>query len=123
METRNPTGYCPRCRQQVLLTREEINWGIAILLLIFTGGIGLIIYLVIYYSKPQDRCIHCNTRVISRTPQYSQNVNIAQNETFISKENQKVEKRENESPIYCPFCGEQLNSSNVRFCPNCGTKI
>jgi hypothetical protein len=123
METRNPTGYCPRCRQEVLLTREEINWGVAILLLCFTGGIGLIIYLAIYYSKPQDRCIHCNTRVISRAPQYSRNINIYQNEAAVSNETQNIEVIEKESPKYCPFCGEQLESSNVRFCPNCGTKV
>lgn len=123
METRNPTGYCPRCRQEVLLTREEINWGVAILLLCFTGGIGLIIYLAVYYSKPQDRCIHCNTRVISRAPQYSQNINIYQNEAVVSNENQNVEKIENDRPKYCPFCGEQLESSSIRFCPNCGTKV
>lgn len=123
MESRNPTGYCPRCKQEVLLTREEINWGVAILLLCFTGGIGLIIYLAVYYSKPQDRCIHCNTRVISRAPQYSRNINIYQNEAAISNESQNVEVIENDSPKYCPFCGEQLQSSNVRFCPNCGTKV
>jgi hypothetical protein len=123
METRNPTGYCPRCRQEVLLTREEINWGVAILLLCFTGGIGLIIYLAIYYSKPQDRCVHCNTRVISRAPQYSRNINLYQNAAAVSNENQNVKVIENGSPKYCPFCGEHLESSNVRSCPNCGTKV
>ena len=118
VERRNPTGYCPRCRQEVLLTREEINWGVAILLLCFTGGIGLIIYLIIYYSKPQDRCIHCNTRILSKAPQYSQAI-----ETNATQPKQKLENLENNNPKYCPFCGEQLESSNVRFCSNCGTKV
>jgi hypothetical protein len=118
VERRNPTGYCPRCRQEVLLTREEINWGVAILLLCFTGGIGLIIYLVIYYSKAEDRCIHCNARVLSRAPQYS-----LVNEPVVSISKQKSETIENENPKYCPFCGEQLESANVRFCSNCGTKV
>ena len=118
VESRNPTGYCPRCKQDVLLTREEINWGVAILLLCFTGGIGLIIYLIIYYSKPQDRCIHCNARVLSRAPQYSQIV-----EPITPQPQQKLENIENNSPKYCPFCGEQLESSNVKFCSNCGTKV
>ena len=118
MESRNPTGYCPRCRQEVLLTREEINWGIAILLLCFTGGIGLIIYLVIYYSKPEDRCIHCNSRVSSRVNQYQQVI-----EPVSPIPNQEIKLTEGEKSKYCPYCGEQLESSNVRFCSNCGTKV
>ena len=118
MEHRNPTGYCPRCSQDVLLTREEINWGVALLLLCFTGGIGLIIYLVIFYSKPEDRCIHCNTRVLSRAQQHTQVI-----EPSTPSANHEIKVTESESPKYCPFCGEQLESSNVRFCSNCGTKV
>jgi hypothetical protein len=123
MATRNPTGYCPRCKQDVLLTREDINWGVAILLLCFTGGIGLIIYLVIYYSKPEDRCIHCNMRIVRGSSQYSSRSLISQNESFSSKEIQKIQPNENDQPKYCPFCGEKLESSNVKFCSSCGTKV
>jgi hypothetical protein len=118
MERRNPTGYCPRCNQEVLLTREEINWGVAILLLCFTGGIGLIIYLVIFYSRPENRCVHCNARVVNRVPQYSREI---QPDRSIS--NQSNEINENDGPKYCPFCGEQLKSLNVRFCSHCGTRV
>ncbi|TFG18455.1 MAG: zinc-ribbon domain-containing protein [Promethearchaeota archaeon] len=118
VESRNPTGYCPRCKQDVLLTREEINWGVAILLLCFTGGIGLIIYLIIYYSKSEDRCIHCNARVLSRAPQYSHLI-----EPITPQPQQKLEAIESNNSKYCPFCGEQLESSNDRFCSNCGTKV
>jgi hypothetical protein len=123
LETRNPTGYCSQCKQEVLLIREEINWGIAILLLCFTGGIGLIIYLVIYYSKPEDRCIHCNTRVLSRALQNSYTIESSQHKAVLSKQNQEVQMIENNGPKYCLFCGEQLESPNVRFCFNCGTKV
>ncbi|TFF86210.1 MAG: zinc-ribbon domain-containing protein [Promethearchaeota archaeon] len=118
LERRSPTGYCPICKQEVLLTREDINWGVAILLLCFTGGIGLIIYLVIYYSKPEDRCIHCNNRVISRAAQSSHVVELV---GPVLNQNDKV--LENEEPKYCVFCGEQLESSNVRYCPHCGSKV
>ena len=63
MTTTNPTGYCPRCQQNVLLKREEIDTCLAIILLIFTAGIGLLIYLAIYYSKAEDRCIHCGAKI------------------------------------------------------------
>ena len=48
MTTTNPSGWCPRCQQNVLLTREEIDTCLAVVLLIFTAGIGLLIYLAIY---------------------------------------------------------------------------
>jgi hypothetical protein len=123
METRTPTGYCPRCRQEVLLTREDINWGIALLLLCFTGGIGLIIYLIIYYSRPKYRCVHCNERVLSKIPQNIQTIDTSQKITSLSNQEDKIQQKDNLSPKFCPFCGEKLKASNVRFCSNCGTKV
>ncbi|MEJ2296522.1 MAG: zinc ribbon domain-containing protein [Candidatus Lokiarchaeota archaeon] len=123
METRTPTGYCPRCRQAVLLMREEINWGIVFLLLCFTGGIGLIIYLIIHYSKPIYRCVHCNERVLSRIPQNIQPIDVSQNVTSLSSQEDKIQENDDFSPKFCPFCGEKLEAPNVKFCSNCGTKI
>jgi hypothetical protein len=123
MESRNLIGYCPRCQQQVLITREDINWGIAILLLCFTGGIGLIIYLVIYYSKSEYRCVHCNTRVLSRQIQFSQTDPIYQNESILSTQPREENFIESDKPKYCPFCGEQLESPNIKYCSNCGTRV
>jgi hypothetical protein len=121
METRTPTGYCQRCRQEVILAREDINWGIVLLLLCFTGGIGLIIYLIIYYSKPIYRCVHCNARVLSTIPQNIQTINASQNITSLSNQEDKI--KDNFSPKFCPFCGEKLEAPNVKFCSNCGTKV
>ena len=120
MTTLNPTGWCPRCQQNVLLKREEIDTCLAIILLIFTAGIGLIIYLAIYYNKAEDRCIHCSAKItvpqtqspyISQTQQtsYSTSVNISEEVTGFK-------------PIFCALCGEKLDSG-TRFCPNCGSQI
>lgn len=122
MTTKNPTGWCPRCQQNVLLTREEIDTCLAIILLIFTAGIGLIIYLVIYYRRAEDRCIHCGTKITTLQPEspyryqpqiqqspYSASVNVSEEITGAT-------------PNYCPLCGEKLEIG-IKFCPNCGSKI
>ena len=53
------SGYCGHCQQQVSAKREEIDICLAIILAIFTVGIGLAIYLAIWHSKPINRCVHC----------------------------------------------------------------
>lgn len=141
MTTRNPTGFCPNCKQNVLLVREEINWPLAIILLCFTVGIGLIIYLIIYYSKTEDRCIHCHSQITAIPAPYAQpaqqiaqNVQNVQNPYRIQTETQKKQKSEykvSESvegvktiqPNFCPFCGEHLENKDATFCPHCGTKV
>ncbi len=117
MTTKNPTGYCPHCKQNVLLVREDINILLAIILLCFTCGIGLIIYLIIYYSQKEDRCIHCNTQITSLPDQYSQT--ILPNQT----QYREVETISGETANYCPLCGEKLDNQTQNFCPHCGSKI
>ena len=129
MTTTNPTGYCPHCQQSVLLTREDIDICLAIILLIFTAGIGLIIYLVIYYNRAEDRCVHCGTRInvfqtekineISFQQQNQVNPYIYQTD---STHTPPILKEVNEI-FYCVFCGEKLENSNIKFCPKCGSKI
>jgi ribosomal protein S27AE len=138
MITRNPTGFCPNCKQNVLLVREGINWPLAIILLCFTAGIGTIIYLIINYSKPEDRCIHCHSQITAIPAPYAQPAQqIAQNVQNpyrFQTETQKQQKSEytvSESVEgvktiqlnFCPFCGESLENKDAKFCPHCGTKV
>ena len=122
MPTVNPTGWCPRCQQNVLLKREEIDTCLAIILLIFTAGIGLIIYLAIYYSKPEDRCIHCSAKIsaIQTQSPYASQPQIQQSPysapTSISEEVAGAR------PNFCSLCGEKLDMG-IKFCPNCGSQI
>ncbi|MFW9988514.1 MAG: zinc-ribbon domain-containing protein [Candidatus Odinarchaeota archaeon] len=122
MTTKNPTGWCPRCQQNVLLKREEIDTCLAIILLIFTAGIGLIIYLAIYYRRAEDRCIHCSTKITTLQPQspYRSQPQIQQSPNSASAN--ISEKITGASPNYCPLCGEKLEIG-ISFCPNCGSKI
>jgi hypothetical protein len=132
--TTNPTGYCPHCQQNVLLTREDIDICLAIILLIFTAGIGLIIYLTIYYSRPEDKCVHCRTRVspiqtqpVGQIPHqdqaqpypYTYQTQPTQGYTASSS----VEGIREEEPLFCVYCGEKLKVKGIKFCPNCGNKI
>ncbi len=122
MTTLNPTGWCPRCQQNVLLKREEIDTCLAIILLIFTAGIGLIIYLAIYYSRPEENCIHCGAKIT--TPQ-TQSPYISQPQTQQTSYSTSVNVSEEVTgfkPSYCALCGEKLDSG-TRFCPNCGSQI
>lgn len=118
------TAYCPRCQQNVLLIREKIDTCLAIILLIFTGGIGLIIYLAIYYSKPKQHCIHCGTKVtISQTPtSYSYQSSPQIQNTFISEPVNQTEEVLGARPNYCAFCGEKIEDG-TKFCQNCGSQI
>lgn len=122
MTTKNPTGFCSRCNQEVLLNREDIDTCLAILLLIFTAGIGLIIYLAIYYNKVENRCVHCGAVVTApqtqtpytsqpqiQQPSYSTPVNVSEEVTGAK-------------PNFCALCGEKLEAG-TRFCQNCGSQI
>ena len=123
MTTRNSVGFCNRCNQQVLLSRKEIDVCLAIILLIFTVGIGLLIYLAIYYSKPEDRCIHCGTQ-ITRYP--AQNQFIESRTQYQTIQNtlspEEPEKIPEDIPKFCALCGDKISHMD-RFCSNCGGKI
>jgi NADH pyrophosphatase NudC (nudix superfamily) len=127
MNTIVRTGYCPHCQQNVLLTRENIDWPLAIILLIFTAGIGLIIYLIIYFSKLENRCVHCNSIVHSINIQERSEdkiLLIKQNHQDLTRSNQLTESnQEIKTSRYCPYCGEKMNEINAQFCSNCGTRL
>jgi len=136
------TGYCSHCKQNVLLKREDIDTCLAIILLLFTAGIGLVIYLIIYYSKPENRCVHCNSiceitlprQYPESTEQLSYQQQASVNElTFQGQQipqqipdkkmPEKVEEVKGATYYYCPFCGDKLENRGVKFCPGCGSKL
>jgi len=123
MTTRNAVGFCPRCNQQVLLTRKDIDVCLAIVLLIFTLGIGLLIYLAIYYSKAEDRCVHCGAQITRYNIQSSY---IPSQNQFQTSQNSIPLEESEESLVkevkYCSFCGEKIAFLD-RFCQNCGAKV
>jgi len=128
MSTRNRVGYCPICKQNVLLVREALNWPLMIILLIFTGGIGLIIYLIIYYNKPESRCVHCHSQISMKSEfsvQSSTHVQTEHQKTHLSDSNSdiKVKAEETSKHKYCSYCGEPQLNELAKFCPHCGTRV
>jgi len=127
MSTRNRLGYCPICKQNVLLVREALNWPLMIILLIF-GGIGLIIYLVIYYNKPESRCIHCHTQISlesDKSVQSSTYVQVVNQKTLHSDTSSDVKVKADETSNLknCRYCGEPLLNELAKFCPHCGSRV
>lgn len=122
-----PYGYCPQCKQQVLLVREDIDWMLAILLICFTCGLGLIIYLIIYYGKPENRCVHCYTIGKPQAPSVYQQppqpyeVQPTQENIYEIPQNQVKTSKEEVKAKFCPYCGEEV-VENARFCQSCGAK-
>ena len=118
------TLYCPHCKSNVLTTREEFNWCLAIILAIFTSGFGLLIYLAIYYSKPENRCVHCHS--ICQLKEVEQpTTQVVSNPYHVGNQMQLVQlqgQTSEESPKYCLNCGVKLERAG-KFCAYCGANI
>ncbi|MFX1326002.1 MAG: hypothetical protein ACFE8N_13695 [Promethearchaeota archaeon] len=118
--------YCPKCERNVATKEQELNIPLAILLAIFTGGLGLLIYLAIYFDK-RHRCVHCNnvckTQVINDYPISSYQVVSSSGQ--VQKQQTVLELQ----PItgrakFCYNCGVELSQNEeAKFCPLCGSNI
>ncbi|MFX1389207.1 MAG: hypothetical protein ACFE9Z_03980 [Promethearchaeota archaeon] len=118
--------YCPKCNMNVYTKKNEFNIGLAIILAIFTGGIGLLIYVAVYLDKEhKPRCIHCDS-ICYENKEDTQKVSNFQviNTSNQSKgqslvlESHKIE----EEPKFCYNCGTELNQDeNAKFCALCGS--
>jgi len=128
MSTRNTAGYCPYCKQNVLLVREGANWPLLIILLIFTAGIGLIIYGIIYFNKTPSRCIHCKTQIALTSTSSVQSSKQIQTITRLGQKSDNiavdsVEDNKTLQQNFCSFCGELLFNKKAKFCAHCGIKV
>ncbi len=114
------TAYCPNCEKEVLMAREDINWGLAIFLLIFTGGIGLLIYVVIYVGQDETHCVHCQTICIPVKTTTATQLTTRKVISLIPQRNLA-----NVSDAkFCPYCGVKLGErEGISFCALCGAKI
>ncbi len=118
-------GYCHKCGHNVLLIRERIKIGLAIMLLI-CGGIGLIIYLWIHYSKEKNICIHCKTIIsLNHKEHYQEELNpyIKNSNKSLNHTGESIIRVSGEKFIYCSLCGKQIIDKNIEYCTDCGSKI
>jgi len=120
--------HCPKCNKNVYTKKNDFNIGLAIFLAIFTGGIGLLIYIAVYLDREnKPRCITCNS--ICYEPK--EDVQLVTNYQVISTSNQGqsqkliLESHKNEeSSKFCYNCGSELDQSeNAKFCALCGSSI
>ncbi|MBY9007610.1 MAG: hypothetical protein KGD63_12740 [Candidatus Lokiarchaeota archaeon] len=130
-------GYCKNCKQNVLLKREKLNIGLIILLIIFTAGIGLLIYVWIHILKEKNLCIHCGTYsspiknnekqslinnqlsvynkgTLNEINLYTENADSYRRESIIRISGDKIN--------YCPLCGQEIDNKNIDYCSFCGEK-
>jgi len=122
--------YCPNCKQKVLTKREDINLFLAFILVILTSGIGLLIYLIIYYEREPSYCVHCgakclplNSGEMSAAPTTSVAGN-GQTYHFLVYENPApVANMAEEDTKYCYNCGETLDRKHMKYCALCGTNL
>ncbi|MFX1572224.1 MAG: hypothetical protein ACFFB0_05710 [Promethearchaeota archaeon] len=118
--------YCPHCKMNVFTKKEDFRIGLAILLAIFTGGLGLLIYVAIYLDKPQNRCTNCNHVCEPHqmiTTQSSSNYQLISTSTQIQNQKPVVKTHMNEEKVkFCYNCGVELDlREGAKFCPLCGS--
>jgi len=128
MSTNNALGYCPVCKQNVVLVREAVNWALVIILIIFTGGIGLIVYGIIYFNRAPNHCIHCRSKIVSASTNDAKTLDQSQSITRLGQESMKnvpnsSENGKTQQKIFCSFCGEALHNRKAKFCAHCGSKV
>ena len=118
--------YCPNCKMNVYTVREDIDIGLIIILFIFTAGIGILIYLAVYYDKKVNRCIHCKSvckpLLIEQAPEVNEQASseVKQYKPIIKED----VKSDNQDSKFCFNCGVKLDEREGRnFCPYCGTNI
>ena len=121
--------YCPKCNMNVYTKKNEFNIGLAIILAIFTGGIGLLIYAAVYLDREhKPRCIHCDSVCYEQKQDSQRSANKVQViGTSHHIENQKIRiepKEANEKSKFCYNCGSELDQSEeAKFCALCGSSI
>ncbi|MBD3196017.1 MAG: zinc-ribbon domain-containing protein [Candidatus Lokiarchaeota archaeon] len=127
------TGYCLHCQEVSTAKREDIDICLAIILFLFTAGIGLIIYLGVYYSKPKNRCIHCSSilqpTTLSTTSLQNDTKKTSERKKNPFKKSSPQERTSETTEVvqggtqkFCPYCGESVDSE-TKFCSNCGSQV
>jgi len=95
--------------------------GLAILLFCCTGGIGFIIYIVIHFGKPEDRCVFCSQQTV---PYSGQEITPTSPNMYGQPQPSSTPPptSPNQPLKYCPNCGANIEEE-TKFCEMCGTEL
>jgi hypothetical protein len=95
--------------------------GLAIFLFCCTGGIGFIIYLVIYFGQPEDRCVFCSQQTV---PYSNQEVTFTPSNLYGQPQPSNPSSAGSPDPQvnYCPNCGANI-TEETKFCEICGSEL
>jgi len=117
--------YCSKCNMNVETRKEDFNVVLAVILAIFTGGLGLLIYVAIYMEKAY-RCIHCNSVCKSRNMRNQTVSNYQLNGYSNQKQYQATVVETQIAAVkgkFCYNCGTELDQrESANFCPLCGSQ-
>ena len=115
--TEGQTGYCPNCKHEVMMVREEINIPLVVILAIFTSGILVLVYFIIYNKKEPQFCVHCKSECKTLT--------IVTTAPSAKRYQLQIYKTEEKDIVkFCPTCGVKLGDrDDIKFCALCGGQI
>lgn len=115
--------YCPNCEMNIITKRDDFRYLLAFILAL--TGIGLVIYILYYFDKKKDLCVHCETKC--QTKQLKENqTNIKESLQYNTQNSleYKDSELEKETIEYCHNCGTRIgNRDNIQFCMLCGSSI
>lgn len=116
--------YCSNCRKEVATKREEINVALVILLAIFTGGLGLIIYFIIWSNKDKNRCVHSRTICQYRSSEQLSTEHYQVVNNYGQQQQLSLMEVRQDHANFCPVCGTEVGErQQINFCAYCGSKI
>lgn len=139
MSTTN-LGYCPKCRQNVSLMKKELDVCLLIILFAFTGGIGGIIYLIIWALQPTDHCVLCGSRTMPLTTAPPVSSSPSSNPDLIRESPINVQSPVKNQSYAAPTQSPQNNydantqfqtgvqyqdkkDAEKKYCPYCGNEL
>ncbi len=103
-------NYCKNCGKNVLFQRPNLNIGILITLAIFTGGVGIPIYIWIHHAKHKKKCIYCGSELFAPF-----NPSSPIDSSLIEISGKEIK--------YCFYCGRSIDDNDIAYCPDCGEKV
>ena len=116
--------YCSNCRKEVATKREEINVALVIILAIFTGGLGLIIYFIIWSNNDKNRCVQCKSICQYQSSERLLTAKYQVVNSYGQQQQLSLMEVRQDHGNFCPVCGTELGDrQQIKFCAYCGSRI